>query len=134
MPATFIRVVVDIRGDLLAPALTTDITMPLAHGPTTMLDLAIPAALFCGVKRIFLLGAEYSTKGGHHKHFSADAGYRASGEAHGFVGEMAKAQAKWKLWGEHCAKNGVTIHNFSLNSELDFPKLDIQKERLSWKP
>lgn len=106
--------------DKYEPAISSDITVPLPHGPTTILDIAIPTCMFCGVKQIYLLGAEYSRT--NFRRFTIDS-QRPMG---GFPHEMELAHRKWETWKEYFKIVGVSVVDLS-GGELNLPKLDIRE-------
>lgn len=125
---TFIKTELNVENtDRGLPTITisTNITKKLPHGPTTILDLAIPTALFCGMKKIYLLGAEYP-RSVKYERFNKDFLYREQVNF-GFKPEMEWAYKKWDIWKEYFKNNKIEVFNFSQISELSFKKVNINE-------
>lgn len=96
------RVPVVLRDDPRPlPVISTDITQPLPHGPTTILDLAVPTAMFCGMTEVCFIGAEYH-RAQPYTRFGADATYRDGNSRIGFSGEMYRAHLSGNVSGTPC--------------------------------
>lgn len=130
LPYPYIKTTTLLSFDDYEPSISTDITVPLPHGPTTILDIVIPTCIFCGIKWIYLLGTEYPRS--NYRRFAKD---RRPGELVDgklvFTNpdlhneEMNWAHRKWETWKEYFKIMGVSVIDLS-GGELDLPKLNIR--------
>jgi hypothetical protein len=111
------------KGATYVRDISCDISKPMPFSPTTILSPALPAMLFCGIKDICLIGAEYQLQARYIRH-DADAAYRTvSGK--GVPREMHLAHMKWAIWAQYFEQHGIKVTDFSTGGELVFPKVDI---------
>lgn len=99
---------------------------PLYWGPTVILDLVIPAALWMGFREIVLLGADYSLQ--DYRHFYPEAQHKTLA-AVDCENEMSQAHASFRIVREHLERTGrpTRIVNCSPGSDLrEFPILPLQ--------
>lgn len=120
-----VHILVTVRNDHWpAPELSDDITKPLPFGPTTILDSVVPTAMFCGMKELYFIGAEYA-RTGPYRRFYGDSRYRDGNARIGFAGEIDAAHVKWKLWKDYFSAHGIVAKDLSLLGELPFDKASI---------
>jgi hypothetical protein len=122
LPIRFIQVSVDRSLDCMR--ISTDLHSKLPCGPTSILQYSIPTAMYCELKHVALIGAEYPLKIPYARSAS-DALYRRPREKYGIENEMAIAHKKWAMWQQYFDEHGVSIVNLSPGCELDMPMRDI---------
>jgi hypothetical protein len=106
--------------------ISVDISKPLPHGPTTLLDIVFPACGFMEFKEIYILGAEYR-RNVEYKRFSGDEAIvnRAEPTMPRDL-EMALAHKRLLQWDCYFKETGVSCFALSRHSETPFQKVDIE--------
>jgi len=113
------------QGDFASP-ISTNITEPLPHGPTTLLDIVFPACGYMGFKEIYILGAEYR-RDVEYKRFSGDELIvnRTEPTMPRRL-EMELAHIRLQQWQRYFEGAGVSCCAISKNSETPFKKVGLE--------
>ncbi|NBV86397.1 MAG: hypothetical protein EBS01_09085 [Verrucomicrobia bacterium] len=113
------------QGDF-ASKISTDITAPLPHGPTTLLDIVFPACAHLGFKEIYILGAEYR-KDIEYKRFPEDAAIvNRAQPTMNRQAEMELAHLRLQEWNAYFEATGISCFALSKNSQTPFKKIELE--------
>lgn len=98
----------------------------LPWGPTSILDCALPLAVWCGFQEILLVGCQYPLNCAYERvKVNSDNLERRAIDLRKTALEMERAHATWNLWAKKPHRN-VKIINCTENSEIkEFPRAKL---------
>jgi len=113
------------QGDF-ASKISTNISAPLPHGPTTLLDIVFPACAHLGFKEIYILGAEYRQDIEYKRFSGDDAIVNRSQPTMNRQAEMELAHIRLNEWHQYFESAGISCFALSKNSQTPFKKIELE--------